>query len=239
MNIAICDDSIEMSVQLEEIVDYCFGGNQNNYVCETYLSGEELMEVLESGKVSFQIYLLDIEMREINGLEVAALIREFDEQAVIIFVTSHSELMQEAFDVAAFHYLTKPIDEKKAKQVLIRAIKVLYVNRLIFQFNKRKKTYTLYLSQIEYLESYKRKIKIYADDKVYEYYGNIKEAMEKLDHTLFAQIHVSYAVNMEKVLAVNGDSVILKSGKQIYITKKYLYDFNEAYKSFVLLRTPI
>lgn len=70
----------------------------------------------------FQIYLLDVEMEVLDGFEVARFIREKDQEAIIIFITSHVEWMPEAFEVNAFHYLIKPIDELKVKQVLTKAM---------------------------------------------------------------------------------------------------------------------
>lgn len=121
MNIAICEDSIEMLGELERLVYDCCVRDENQLTCETFSSGEELLDTLKKDHIRFQIYLLDIEMKEVNGLETAAIIRKTDQNAAIIFVTSHSELMQEAFDVLAFHYLIKPIHEEKVRQVLLRA----------------------------------------------------------------------------------------------------------------------
>ena len=60
---------------------------------------------------------LDIQMEGRNGIETARAIRECDRKVVIVFVTAMREYVFEAFDVAAFHYLLKPIDEKKFTEV--------------------------------------------------------------------------------------------------------------------------
>ena len=58
----------------------------------------------------YALYILDVEMKKLSGLELAEHIRTEDRNAVIIFMTNHSEMMQKAFDVQAFQYLVKPID---------------------------------------------------------------------------------------------------------------------------------
>lgn len=236
MNIAICEDSMEMLGKLEMLVCACYNGDNSQFTCDTFLSGEEMLDTISKEHVQYQIYILDIEMREINGLETAAVVRKTDQNAAIIFVTSHSELMQEAFDVLAFHYLVKPINEEKAKQVILRAIEAQGLRKTTFHFKIRKKISTLYYEQIEYFESYKRKIYIHLTDGIEEYYGTLKEVLDQTGVGGFVQVHNSYVVNMDYIKFTDALHVILSSGIEIPITKKYYRDFNTAYRNYVLKR---
>lgn len=236
MNIAICEDSIEMLGKLETLVYACYDGDSSQFVCDTFLSGEEMLQTIERENIRYQIYILDIEMKEINGLKVAALIRKTDQNAIIIFVTSHNELMQEAFDVLAFHYLIKPINEEKTKQVILRAIEAQKVRKNTFHYKVSKKINTLYYEQIEYFESYKRKIYIHLTDGVEEYYGTLKEVSNQVGLTNFIQVHNSYIVNVDYIKFADAFHISLMSGVQIPITKKFYNSFNTAYRNYILRR---
>ena len=145
MNIAICDDNPKMVGQIENLLLSFFENDPNQFNYEAFLSGESLVEHLTNSASSFQIYLLDVEMKSLDGFDVARAIREKDQQAIIIFITSHVELMPEAFEVNAFHYLIKPVDEIKVKQVLTKALEQLTLRKMILQFTIQKKVHTVYL----------------------------------------------------------------------------------------------
>lgn len=236
MNIAICEDSLEVIGELERIVYDCFEGESEKLICSTYLSGEELLKSTSDNQQAYQIYFLDIELKEINGLEVAASIRKYNHNAIIIFVTSHRELMQEAFEVFAFHYIIKPINVERVKQILLRALETLATKKVTFHYKTRKRINTLFLEQIEYFESYKRKVFIHTKDHIHEYYGSLVEVSNNVDSRLFVQIHNSYVVNMDYIKYVDASSVVLISDITIPITKKYYKDFNTTYRNYILLR---
>jgi len=235
MKIAICEDDLKMAAKIENLVGDCFS-DANKYETEVFYSGETLIENLKINNNEYQLYLLDIELKEINGLEAAKYIRQHDLNAVIIFITTHVELMSEAFDVLAFHFLVKPIDEKKAKTIILRAIESLNIKKTVFQYSIRKRLYSIYLEQIEYFESFNRKIAIHCHDEVIEYYGNINEVLDKVDSNLFVQVHKSYVVNMDFIKVMEGESITLNSGAKIAITNKYAQAFNISYRNFVLKR---
>ena len=91
----------------------------------TFATGEEMLEVQSTFDISF----LDVEMREISGMDVANHIRQEEQgntKSIIIFVTGYEKYMNSAFDVSAFHYLLKPIDEEKFRSVFGRALDELY-----------------------------------------------------------------------------------------------------------------
>lgn len=237
MNIAICDDNLQAANHLEGLVEQAFSGRANAYECEVFSSGEALLRYLTHYPLAFQLFLLDIEMEGASGLEVAGRIREKDADAVIIFVTSHQELMPEAFRVLAFQFITKPYEDRQALAILLSAVQLLQKRKALFQYSLRKKTHTLFLSQIMYLESSGRKMAIYTTDgKTHEYYGTIKEAAQKTAGPSFAQLHNSYLVNLECVASVDSGEVVLRDGTRLAVTPKFHADFHNTWRNFILMR---
>lgn len=238
MNIAICDDNPKMVGQIENLLLSFFENVPNQFNYEAFLSGESLVEHLTNSASSFQIYLLDVEMKSLDGFDVARAIREKDQQAIIIFITSHVELMPEAFEVNAFHYLIKPVNEIKVKQVLTKALEQLTLRKMILQFTIQKKVHTVYLGEVEYFESMKRKMIIHLKSgEEYEYYGTMKEVIDKVSPQLFTQIHNSFVINMDYVQVKSGETIVMQSGREIAITKKFHQNFQCAYRNYVLMRT--
>lgn len=105
MKIAVCDDD---KAAREHIVSLVKEQIQDAEIM-TFATGEEMLEVQSTFDISF----LDVEMREISGMDVANHIRQEEQgntKSIIIFVTGYEKYMNSAFDVSAFHYLLKPID---------------------------------------------------------------------------------------------------------------------------------
>ena len=117
LKVAICDDDIYIREFVKEIV--------NRTICvkaDLYETGEALL----ASQVEYDILFLDIclnnskEGLRMDGMETARKLRAYS-KGLIIFITAVREYVFEAYDVEAFHYLTKPIDEEKLCEVLRRA----------------------------------------------------------------------------------------------------------------------
>ncbi len=236
MNIAICDDNPAMSGKLKSIVDECFLSKSASYSLTIFMSGEELLRHLEKWEM-YHIYILDIELNAVSGLEVAKKIRQNDYNAIIIFVTSHKELMQEAFEVLAFNYIVKPFDELNTKRIILKAIDHVNIKKRFFTYKLGKRNYTENLDRILYFESKGRKVNINTIDQVIECYGTMKSVLEQVELQMFVQIHKSYIINMEYLKTIEGEYVILKDEQKLPISKKFISTLNSAYRNYIIMRS--
>lgn len=235
MNVIICDDNQFFCQQLEDYVDAAFAGFGQSYNCDVFYSGEALLAAQEELEEAIQLYLLDIELPGIDGLSLAAKIRQQDTQALIIFVTSHKEKMANAFDVAAFHFITKPLQAEKVLEVLNLAKEHFMRGKRTFQFTIRKRRYSLFASEINYFASQARKVNIHTTSgKVYEYYGTLDDVEEQLGLSTFLRIHKSYLVNIDYFLRVESKKVIMKDGALLPISKGYHSAFHQNYRTQLL-----
>ena len=100
MRIAICDDEVSMVQILEEKIKKLLP----DAVIDKYLSGDEL---IASGSKP-DILFLDIQMPGMDGMETAKMLRQDNEDMILVFVTAAEAYVFQAFDVGAFHYLVKP-----------------------------------------------------------------------------------------------------------------------------------
>ena len=160
MNIAVVDDEEIIRQQI-----YGFIKKQEpDFNISDFNTGEEL---LAAGR-EYDFIFLDIQMEGISGIEAARNLRQRKVDAVLVFITGIKEYVFEAFDVSAFHYLLKPIEEKKFMEVLGRAAEEVEKRKgqkeqQIF-IRTKNQGYTLNLSSILYIESRGKKVEIHTED---------------------------------------------------------------------------
>lgn len=236
MQIAICEDNTQIIANLEEIITQFFSENNVEFELETFLSGERLLYHLSNNPdCNYNLYLLDIEMGKLNGMEVAQRIRKRDKEALIIFVTSHDEFMIKAFDVSAFHFLIKPVNADKLRAILEKAMHIIEEQRNVFVYQTNKKTFSILYSHILYFESDKRKINIRTNSNTYSFYGAIKDIEKELPKH-FVKIHKSYLINLKHVELVEGRNVQMSNGDILLISRSNMDSFYELYRNYVVLR---
>ena len=115
MRIGICDDQKEIREILTDKVKKYYPAED----IAVYSSGEELLAARKLPDILF----LDVQMPEKDGMETARELRKRDRQMIIIFVTVTEDYVFQSFDVGAFHYLIKPLEEEKFEEVLQKAVR--------------------------------------------------------------------------------------------------------------------
>lgn len=120
VKIALCDDNaLQLSMIEDIVIRYC-EENRIDAEIKSFESGLKLLEYA-MGSGSFDVYILDMIMPDMDGMEVARKLRNKGDMGHIIFLTSSTEYAIEAYDVAALYYLVKPIDTDKIYMALDRA----------------------------------------------------------------------------------------------------------------------
>lgn len=112
MRIAICDDEEAQRLLLKKYLEeWAF---QNKVILETeqFVSGESFLFGWEDDR-DYDLLVFDIEMGRMSGMDLAAAIRKKDEEIPILFVTGYDKYMLQGFEVAALHYLLKPVNPEK------------------------------------------------------------------------------------------------------------------------------
>lgn len=232
MRIAVCDDDRAIREELSRLIQK----QMPEADITEYQSGEELI----NAKGNFDIYFLDIEMGTVSGMDIARSIREQEESAtqrsIIIFVTGYREYMEAAFDVNAFHYLIKPIDEEKFAEVFNRAWKEVSVSleqtkkHIMVKSNGTQQK--VLLKDIYYIESGNKKVIFHTVNGTLEVYGKMEELENGLGNT-FYRCHRCYLVNMEKIAAYSSDNIQVTNGDNLLLARKKYSDFIKTYMRYV------
>lgn len=228
MNIAVVDDEKIIREQLKGLIEK----QQAGFYTDVYGTGEEM---LATGK-QYDVIFLDIQMAGMNGIETARMLRKQSEDAVLIFVTGVKDYVFEAFDVAAFHYLLKPIEENKFMEVFDRAVKEAKKRKERGQeqfFVKTKnRNITLKQRDILYVESRGRKAEIHTAGEVIEIYAAMAELESQLGGS-FYRCHRGYLVNMAHITEYGNNSISLSNGESIYMAKERYNEFVKEYMRYL------
>ncbi len=229
LKIAICDDEDTQRKEIANMIDKVLNLDYKSYKIFQFINGEQLAVSL----LDFDIYFLDIQMDNLNGIEIAKKIRRENENAIIIFITGIKDYVFDAFDVRAFHYILKPIDEKKLKEILHSALKQFEKEDKFIIAKTIKQTNKIFLRDIMYIESEGRKLKVHTVNNVIEYYHKLSELEQKLCYCNFFRCHKSYIVNLKYVDSYDNTSILLKNSDKIYLSKYKLGDFSKAFMYYL------
>lgn len=218
IKLAICDDDLSVCHGIEEMVGQM---GIDNLSTDVFGSGLELLNDVVTNKERYNIYLLDIEMPGISGIQTAADLRSQDRDALIIFATNHKEYVYEVFEVLPFRFVCKPVQAEALHTILQDAVKHILRENQFFFFHIGHEKRQIPYREILYFEGAGRKVRIHSTDGVFAYYGKISEVAGQLDQTLFAQIHGSYLLNMEYLRALRHDEAVLTQELILPVSRKY------------------
>lgn len=230
IKIAICDDEAATRTYLSSLI------RAQNCLCEIteYARAEDYL----LDRREFDLLFLDIELNanSPDGMSLARRIRECASgpQPVIIFVTGYERYVFDAFDVGAFQYLLKPVDEEKFAEVFARAAAQIEAQRekpvLTLQFANATKT--IPLENIFYIESSNHKVVLQLKDGEFTSYAKIGDLESELQGQFF-RIYKGYLVNLSYVDGYTKTEVTLTNGKILLISKYKYQDFVKAYLRFL------
>lgn len=227
LTIAICDDEQSYSEHIQKII--MRWAELSGHVCQLALfpSAESFLFEYETNK-SFDILLLDIEMKELSGIDLAKRIRKDNNRAEIIFITSHFEFYGEGYEVDALHYLIKPIEKEKLYQVLDKAAEKLSVEPPYIIITSDGETVKLYESEILYIEACLHYISIFTKDKEYKVKEKISAFEERLSD-VFYRIHRSYLVSLKHIIRISRTAVCVDGGIELPLSRGKYDEINYAF----------
>ena len=220
MRIAICDDE----KNIRELIKGKIANQYPNANIIFYNSGEELL--LSDNPID--ILFLDIQMQGKNGMETARELRKKDKKIIIIFVTAAEEYVFQAFDVGAFHYIVKPINDTKFTEVLHRAIEEWNAKQPTNQEPEEKYLMInnggvhikVTIDDIVYAEVFNRKVVIHKLNETIEYYGKMSD-LEAVAGESFYRPHRAYLINFKYVEKYDATTIYLEKGTALMAKQKY------------------
>ncbi len=220
MYIAVCDDQAEELESLLKLLRNWQTERNRTVRYKAFRSAAAMLDVAH--KEAFTLYLLDVMMPGISGMEAAREIRTFDAAAEIVFLTSSPGFAYESYGVKAMEYLLKPISSKLLYPIL---------DRLDVREQRPQESLTLKsggtlirvpFSQLAFVNL--------TDGQVREVSGSMKEyEAQLLARPEFARIHRSYIVNLLQVEELSAKGVLTFSGKNLPVSRLLLPQLQKDY----------
>lgn len=206
MRIAICDDSIPDAQFTKDIVSSW--ASSRNFVLDVlvFSSAESFLFHYAQDK-DFDLLLLDVEMNRMDGITMARQIRQDNETIQIVFLTGYSDYIAEGYEVAALHYLIKPISPEKLCTVLNRAADRIAQNEMNLILCTCGETIRIPLHEIRYLDVEKNYVTVHAkQDHIVK--CPLTELEKRLDER-FCRVGRSLVVNLKYIRRVTKTQVFL------------------------------
>ena len=229
IRIAICDDDEEICETLSNWTGkICF--SKMDYKISCFNDGKEILEQIEQDKFEFDLLILDIHMKHIDGMQVARVIREKRLDIDIIFVTISEKYVYEGYKFKAFSYVLKPISYEVFCDELTRFLDEREEVSDILNITVRGNSIKLFLKDILYFASDKRVIKAISKKEEIVFYEKLDAVYESIKHTGFVRCHQSYIVNIKHIVEFNNSHILLSNGMSIPISRAYAKEISRRLK---------
>jgi len=198
----------------------------NINVIDTFNSAIDALNFMKSNTVD--LLFLDINMPLLDGLDF---IKSLDKKPMIVITTAYSEYAIKTYELEVLDYLMKPISFPRFLKAVNRAFKELNSNLTsnlkvakrahIFIKVDKKKMQKIYLDEILIIESLRDYLKIKTITNKYIIHSTLSSFTEKLPSNNFIRIHRSFTIAIDKIEAVQGNSVEIDGVKYV-IGRSYI-----------------
>lgn len=223
--VAVCDDSAADRDYMAALTRRWAAARGHLAELTLFVSAENfLFEYAE--KSDWDILLLDIEMRGMDGVSLAKQLRQNNKTLQIVFVTGYSDYISEGYEVDALHYLMKPVREDKLCAVLDRAVERLRKAERVLRLDLGGETVRVPLRQIRYVDVRLNYTTVHAE-KDYTVKMALSEAAQALDGR-FYRVGRSAVVNLTCVSRVTKTDIYLSDGSVIPLPRGAYEGVNRA-----------
>ena len=222
--IAICDDKQEDREYVQQLTARWAQQRGNQMEMTEFCSAEQFL--FSCPQPDFDLLLLDIEMGEMDGVSLAKQVRRTNELMQIVFITGYSDYITEGYEVAALHYLMKPVKEEKLVVVLDRAVERLHKNTKVLTLETAEEMVRVPLYQVSALEVQRNYVTVHARQD-YTAKKSLSELMEQLDERFF-RVGRSAVVNLNDISRVTRSDIYLTDGRSIPLPRGAYDKLNRA-----------
>ena len=182
----------------------------------------------------YDIVLLDIDMPELSGMDMAAALQEQEQKPILIFVTSQDSFVYESFRYHPFGFIRKDYMEDELERVLREANEQWKRNRNRYTFRCDNKTVSLFLQDILYMEAKGNYLEIHAKEEFYRIRETMAAAQSELASGGFVRIHKGFLVNQQAVYTVGADTCSLTDGTTLPIGRSYREQARETLMRYMM-----
>ena len=223
--IAICDDSDADRQYVLNMV-HAWAASIGHVVHPNTFTSAENFLFRYAEESDYDILLLDVEMGAMDGVTMAKQLRRNNDTVQIVFVTGYSDYISEGYEVAALHYLMKPVKEEKLCSVLDRAAEKLSKNEKVLNFEPGGEMVRVPICQIRYADVFGNYVTIHALSDI-----TVKMTLGELEKQLderFYRAGRSTIINLTQISRVTKTEIKLSDGTAIPLPRGAYDGINRA-----------
>lgn len=233
IRIAICDDEKESVLLHEGIIKQSLQACGIGCEISTYIQSKNLFYDISDDGFFFDLLILDVEMPDITGMEIAEKIKPSLPNVKIIFVTSHTEYAIDAFELSIFRYVQKNNLEKKLTAAIIDAAKLIELEagqEYIIQTSNRLEK--IPYKDICYIQRDGKNVSIISNAGISKVRKSLQQVYDELNTPEFIFIDRGYIVNIIQIMKISDGTAVLKNGEQLPISRSHLQEVKQQINKF-------
>ena len=228
--VAIVDDIAMDAEFVRGILNSWADQRQVDIRAEVFSSAEAFLFRYAEDK-NWDVLLLDIEMGAMDGVSLAKKIRQENESVQIVFITGFADYISEGYEVAALHYLMKPVKQDKLFAVLDRAVAAMQKAERVILLPVGGEMLRLPVDQVQYVEAFSHTVAIVTGADTVQVKIPISE-VEKMLGEGCIRCHRSYLVGLKHVARLSKTEVILDNGKALPLSRSAAPLVHKAFISY-------
>lgn len=239
LRIAVCDDEEEHLKRTAALVENYLQARPGLHgQVEPFRSGGTLLARAKDAG-GFDLYVLDILMPQLSGIDTGRHLRALGEGGEIVYLTNSNDFAADSYDVRAFFYLLKPVEEEKLFQVLDGAVEKLNRRRssavVVATVDGPRR---ILLERIRYVERMGRCMRYYCTDNTVDSQTirvSFREAAAPLlADRRFYQCGASFVLNFQHVTGVSGQIALLDNSQTVALPRTAATEFKKAWGNYWL-----
>lgn len=233
INVCIVEDELSQAELLKGYINK-YGSKRKQQFSIVHLA--DGIDLVDEYQGQYDIILLDIQMKHLDGMAAAEKIRKVDSEVIIIFITSTVQYAVQGYAVDALGYVLKPVPYTQFEQLFDKAITRVQARQqhIYIKVSVDDKQIKLDCDTISYIESQRNNVIIHSEDKDYTTIGPLKRFDEMLMNHGFSKCHNAYLVNLSYVEAIQKEEVLLTNGHSLPISRARKKEFMAALTEDIL-----
>lgn len=239
LKIAMCDDDKTELASLYSYLNTYQMMNNIDFQLAGFCSGKSLLDAYTKPG-TFHVLFLDVELPELNGIQIAELIRKLkDRRVMIVFVSHYPKYMQESFSVHPYYYMQKPVSQEKIIHLMnniIQDIEDEKVLRTLIQDDHSEET--INLKDVLYIETTDAKhelIKFHLNGRSITTRGILSKWEKELAEYNFLLCHRGFLVNLIHIHFFDQKELVLSNGERIPMSRKNEKKLRDLYLNRVVI----
>lgn len=212
VKIAVLDDEAIFLARISEKVESIYRESHVKAEVDGYSNGKVLLDEVKDGK-RYDIYVLDVEVPDLSGVELGRRLREISDVCFIVFITAYPQYAIEGYDSRAYKYILKDEWENKLEETLKKIQKEIDDwNAPSYRITINDRLEKIPVKHIYYAKKDGKNVEFYTRDGKSSIRKTLAQVYAELPDGDFIYVDQSYVVNMEHVMKLKNREVYMVNG---------------------------